>query len=64
MNNAAEKITNYMLLAGFLLFGTGIIASIVNQVRTGMPIEMAMILVGIALVILGLIAAKVFGEMP
>jgi hypothetical protein len=62
MKKTAEKFTNYALIVGFFVFGTGIMLSILNQIRSGMPIEIAMILAGLALIILGIIAAKIFGD--
>lgn len=62
MNRALERYVNYVLLTGFLLLGAGIIVSIVNQIRYGMPIEFAMILTGLVLIVLCFIIAKVFGD--
>jgi uncharacterized membrane protein len=62
MKRTAEKFTNYALIIGFLVFGAGTIISIMNQVRTGMPVELAMILTGLTLIILGILAAKIFGD--
>lgn len=59
---SAEKFTNYMLIIGFFVFGAGILISILNHVRLGMPIEFALILVGLTLLILGILAAKIFGD--
>jgi hypothetical protein len=62
MKRTVEKFTNYVLITGLFVFGTGIVISIVSQVRAGMSIELAMILVGLTLVILGILAAKIFGD--
>jgi hypothetical protein len=62
MKRTVEKFTNYVLITGLFVFGTGIVISIVSQVKAGMPIELAMILVGLTLVILGILAAKIFGD--
>jgi hypothetical protein len=63
MNKTLEKYVNYTLLAGFLLLGGGIVISIIDQIRYGMPIEFVMILTGLALIILCFIIARIFGEM-
>jgi hypothetical protein len=62
VKGTAERFTNYVLVIGLLVFGAGILLSILNQVRYGMPIEFAMILIGLTLVILGILAAKIFGD--
>ena len=54
-----ERFIHYLLLAGFLLLGAGVVISIL---RSGMPIELTLILVGIAMIILGILIAKIFGE--
>lgn len=63
MNRSVEKYFNYFLLTGFFLLGAGIVVSIINQIRYGMPMELAMIMTGLALIVLCFIVAKVFGEM-
>jgi len=63
MKRTVEKFTNYVLITGFFVFGAGIVISIMNQVRAGMPVELAMILSGLTLIILGILAAKIFGDM-
>ena len=62
MNKTLERYVNYVLLTGFLLLGAGIVVSIVNQIRYGMPIEFVMILTGLVLIVLCFIIAKVFGD--
>lgn len=62
MNRNLEKYFNYFLLTGFLLLGAGIVVSIINQIRYGMPIELAMVMTGLALIVLCFIIAKVFGD--
>lgn len=62
MKRTVEKFTNYVLITGFFVFGAGVVISIINQIRSGMPIELAMILVGLTLIILGILAAKIFGD--
>jgi len=62
VNRNIEKYFNYFLLTGFLLLGAGIIVSIINQIRYGMPMELAMIMTGLALIVLCFIIAKVFGD--
>lgn len=54
-----EKFIQYLLLAGFLLLGAGVVIAIL---RSGMPIELTLIMVGIALIIIGILIAKIFGE--
>jgi hypothetical protein len=55
-----ERFVNYVLLTGFLLLGTGILISIV---MSGLPVELTLIIVGIVLLILGVLMAKIFGDM-
>ena len=62
MNRTVERYFNYILLTGFFLLGAGIAASIIDQIRYGMPIEFAMILIGLVLIVLCFIIAKVFGD--
>jgi len=62
VNRSVEKYFNYFLLTGFFLLGAGIVVSIINQIRYGMPMELAMIMTGLALIVLCLIIAKVFGD--
>jgi hypothetical protein len=59
---AIERYFNYLLLTGFFLLGAGIVVSVMNQIRYGMPIELAMIMTGLVLIVLCFIIAKVFGE--
>jgi flagellar biosynthesis protein FliP len=54
-----EKFIQYILLSGFLLIGVGVIISIL---RSGMPVELNMIVVGIALIVMAYVMAKLFGE--
>lgn len=62
MKRTVERFTNYALITGFFVFGAGIMISIMDQVRAGMPVEWAMILAGLTLIILGILAAKIFGD--
>jgi len=62
VNRNVEKYFNYFLLIGFFLLGAGIVVSIINQIRYGMPMELAMIMTGLALIVLCFIIAKVFGD--
>lgn len=62
MNRAVERYFNYLLLTGFFLLGAGIVVSIINQIRYGMPVELAMIMTGLVMIVLCFIIAKVFGE--
>jgi cytochrome c oxidase subunit IV len=61
MNKTIERYVNYLLLTGFFLLGAGLIVSIIEQIRSGMPIELAMILSGLVLIVLCFIIAKIFG---
>jgi hypothetical protein len=61
MNKTIERYVNNLLLAGFFLFGAGLIASIIEQIQCGMPIELTMILTGLVLIVLCLVIAKIFG---
>jgi hypothetical protein len=54
-----DRCIHYAVLSGFLLLVAGIITSIV---RSGMPIEITLIAVGILLLVVGFLMAKVFGE--
>ncbi|MCW4046148.1 MAG: hypothetical protein NWE99_01095, partial [Candidatus Bathyarchaeota archaeon] len=62
MKKTIEKYINYVLIGGFLVFGVGIVTSIINQTKAGMPLDFVLILVGLALLVLGLLAAKIFGD--
>jgi hypothetical protein len=62
MNRNVERYFNYFLLTGFFLVGAGIVVYIINQIRYGMPTELAMIMTGLTLIVLCFIIAKVFGE--
>ena len=62
MNRTLERYLNYVLLTGFFLLGAGIVVLIVDQIRYGMPVEFAMIMTGLVLIVLCFIIAKVFGE--
>jgi hypothetical protein len=62
VNRTVERYFNYILLTGFFLLGAGIVFSIIDQIRYGMPIELAMIMTGLVLIVLCFIIAKVFGE--
>jgi uncharacterized membrane protein (DUF485 family) len=62
VNRTVERYFNYLLLTGFFLLGAGIVVSVMNQIRYGMPIELAMIMTGLVLIVLCFIIAKVFGE--
>jgi VIT1/CCC1 family predicted Fe2+/Mn2+ transporter len=62
MNRTVERYVNYLILTGFFLLGAGMIVSIIDQIRYGMPIEMVMIMTGLVLIVLCFIIAKVFGE--
>ena len=53
-----EELIQYLIVAGFLLFGAGIVMSIL---RSGMPPELVMIATGLVLAIFGILSAKVFG---
>jgi hypothetical protein len=53
-----EGFIQYVIVSGFLLFGAGIVISIL---RSGMPTELTMITIGIALIIFGILSAKIFG---
>ena len=58
-----ERFINYLVITGFLIFGTGVAAYIINQfVRSGLPIELTMILTGLAMIVLGIFAAKILGD--
>jgi len=62
MDKALERYLNYLVLTGFFLLGAGLIVSIIDQIRYGMPVEFAMIFTGLVLIVLCFIIAKVFGE--
>lgn len=59
MKDDIEKISTYLLVIGFFAVGTGIVISII---RSALPFEQTIIVIGIALIILGMLAAKIFGE--
>lgn len=65
MRQSLEKMATYLLIGGFIAFGLGTIALLIQQtIQNQMSIEMTLIMVGVALIILGVIAAKLFGDIP
>ena len=65
MKKAIEKYAAYLLLGGFIAFGTGMIVLVIEQsLRNGLPMELTLILLGLTLIVLGIFAAKIFGDIP
>jgi VIT1/CCC1 family predicted Fe2+/Mn2+ transporter len=63
VKRAIEKATTYLMLGGFVAFSIGVILLIVTQAfRNCLPFEFTIILIGLALVMLGIFAAKIFGD--
>ncbi len=59
MRIKVDRCIHYAVLSGFLLLVVGIVIAIL---RSGMPIEITLIAIGIFLLIIGFLMAKVFGE--
>lgn len=59
MKGSVEKISTYLLVIGFFAVGAGVVISII---KSTLPLEQTIIVVGIALIVLGVLAAKIFGE--
>lgn len=63
MRNIFDKITNYLILIGFILFSAGIIFSLLFWLTSyGATFELQLAGLGLLLLILGLLAAKIFAE--
>lgn len=63
MKRSLEKLITSLILMGFLIFGVGVILLVVYQtINHNMPFEAAMVLIGLALLLLGILAAKIFGQ--
>ena len=63
MRRSLEKFVTSLILVGFLIFGVGVMLLVVYQsVRSSMPLEATMVLIGLTLLMLGIIAAKIFGK--
>ena len=63
MKRSLEKLITSLILVGFLIFGVGVILLVAYQtINHGMPFEVAMVLVGLTLLFLGIVAAKIFGQ--
>lgn len=62
LKRSIEKVVTSLILAGFLIFGIGVILLVVyHSTTSSMPFEETMVLIGLALLLLGIIAAKIFG---
>ena len=58
-----EKIINYIILSGFILFTAGSIFSLLYWFESyKTPLELQLAISGLLLIILGLLAAKIFAE--
>ncbi len=54
-----EQFIRYLLIAGFLLTCAGILITIF---QSGMPLNLSLVMMGIALLLMGFLFAKMFGE--
>jgi hypothetical protein len=58
-----ENIINYLILSGFILFTVGIVLSLLQWFESyNAPIELQLAISGLVLLILGMMAAKLFAE--
>jgi hypothetical protein len=58
-----ENIINYLILSGFILFTVGIVLSLFQWFESyNAPIELQLAISGLVLLILGMMAAKLFAE--
>ena len=58
-----ENIINYLILSGFILFTVGIALSLLQWFESyNAPIELQLAISGLVLLILGMMAAKLFAE--
>lgn len=63
MKNIFEKIINYLILSGFLLFSAGSVFFLLYWFKSyDTPLELQLVISGLLLLILGLLAAKIFAE--
>ena len=62
LKRSVEKIVTSLILVGFLVFAVGVILLVIyHSIRSSVPLEATMVLVGLTLLVLGVIAAKIFG---
>lgn len=60
---SVEKIINYLILSGFILFTIGIVLSLLYWFESyNAPVELQLAISGFVLLILGMMAAKLFAE--
>ena len=58
-----EKIINYIILSGFVLFTVGIILALLYWFDNyNTPLELELAVLGLIVLMLGMVAAKVFAE--
>jgi len=58
-----EKIINYIILSGFVLFTVGIILALLYWFDNyNTPLELELAVLGLIILMLGMVAAKVFAE--
>ena len=63
MRTFFEKLVYYFVLIGFLLFGGGAMFAVLNlSLVYGLPIEVTIAIAGLALILLGILAARIFSE--
>lgn len=63
MRRFLEKLTTLLILVGFFIFGGGAIFTILTISKNyGAPLEITIALIGLALIFLGILAAKLFSE--
>jgi uncharacterized membrane protein len=63
MTDIFDKISNYLILIGFVLFSAGSIFSLLYWFKSyDTPFELQLASLGLLLLFLGLLAAKIFAE--
>ena len=63
MRDFFERLVRYFVIMGFFLFGGGALFTVLNlSIGFGSPIEVTITLVGLTLIGLGILAARIFTE--
>lgn len=63
MRKLLEKLATFLILAGFFIFGGGAVVAILTvSKKYGTPFEITIALIGLTLILLGVLAAKLFSE--
>ena len=63
MKKYIEKTANFLILSGFLIFSCGLVFTlIILSSQHRVPLEIEISLLGLSLILLGVLAAKIFSE--